>query len=74
MARSPMREKLAEAQYFRTKMDQNASATFFKYELSAFLTAARTVLQYFRAECCKARDQERYDKKMADRTLRFSSA
>jgi hypothetical protein len=47
-------EKLDEAQYFLEGMIQAQSAQderAFRYELSAFLSAARTVLQYAFAEC-----------------------
>ncbi len=72
MGQSPMREKLAEARYFRAGMDRNANdLTPFKCELSAFLTAARTVLQYLRDECGNAGRQGWYDNKMADQMFRF---
>jgi hypothetical protein len=41
------KDKLSEAKHFYSKMkEQNADRNIFCYNLSAFLTAARTVLQY----------------------------
>ena len=67
-----MRAKLEEARYFRARMDQTVDhRTAFTYELSAFLTATRTVLQYLREECVKAGNKGWYDGKMGDQTLGF---
>ena len=72
MLQSPMNEKLEEARYFRTEMDQNANnSILFKFLLSAFLTAARSVMLYVHAECSKEGGRRWYDKKMADHMLRF---
>lgn len=38
--------KIQEAEYFLSRMSENNERPFFNYNLSAFLTAARSVLQY----------------------------
>jgi len=53
-------------------MERNASnRQSFTYELSAFLTAARSVLQYLHRECSRLGDAHWYDSNVADPTLRF---
>ncbi len=55
MEQSGVDEKLDEARYFRAHMDKYVNdPVCFKYELSAFLTAARTVMQYLLEECKEA--------------------
>ena len=72
MVQSMMRRKLHEARYFRRWMERNASDRLsFTYELSAFLTAARTVLQYLHRECCHLGEPNWYESQMANGTLRF---
>ena len=77
MEQSGMHKKLAEARYFRRRMDEHVNdPVFFKYEMSAFLTAARTVMQYLHKECKKKgrRCKKWYDhqiSKGSNKTLRF---
>ncbi len=72
MAQSWIRKKLHEARYFRRGMDENANdPTSFDHELSAFLTAARSVLQYLAVECNGTGQQAWYERKMANDILRF---
>ena len=73
MEQSGMDEKLAEARYFRARMDEHVSyPVCFKYEMSAFLTAARTVMQYLHRECKKKGHCSWYDRQMnINKTLRF---
>jgi hypothetical protein len=65
------REKIAEAEHFLTRMEstRNTPATF-RRELSAFLTAARSVLQYANREACRRPGgQAWYDNAVAGHTL-----
>jgi hypothetical protein len=54
--------KLREAEYFLGHMRPNEQYDQpFQYNLSAFLTAARSVLQYARKEVCGTPNQQWYD-------------
>jgi len=60
---SDIRVKYKEAQYFLGKMQEESSnPEHFRYELSAFLTAARSVLQYIHKGVKGARAQAWYDR------------
>ena len=39
-------DKIAEADHFLARMNQSPEAPSFRYELSAFLSASRSALQY----------------------------
>ena len=72
MEQSVMRQKLDEAEYFRRGMDRVANCpTSFRHELSAFLSAARTVMQYLTKECEKEGCLRWYEDKMDDQMFKF---
>jgi len=57
------REKLREAKYFYSKMiEEQLNVEYFKHNLSAFLSSARSVLQYALNEAQIKRRQSWYDK------------
>lgn len=67
-------EKIDEAAHFRQRMAQvESDDVAFRYELSAFLSAARSVLQYARKEAApKAGGKVWYDARMtSSRVLQF---
>ena len=61
-------DKIDEAAYFRRGMSRvESDPTAFRYELSAFMTAARTVLDYARRAASRHRKgQEWYRKRLKD--------
>lgn len=65
--------KLNETEYFLRGMQREKNEPdHFRYELSAFLSAARSVLQYACKEAeSKQGGQKWYDQHMQDRVLRF---
>lgn len=67
-------EKIKEAEYFYNKLlSCQENSDHFKYNLSAFLTAARSVLQYAREEAVtKNHGQQWYDRRVSgDKVLSF---
>jgi hypothetical protein len=57
------REKLREAKYFYSKMiEEQLNVEYFKHNLSAFLSSARSVLQYALNEAQIKKRQSWYDK------------
>lgn len=67
------RQKLTEARYFLERMfSERGNHSAVSHELSAFLAAARSVLQYALDEAkAKPGGQQWYDQAMADPLLRF---
>ena len=60
------RDKLDEAQYFYGQMlDSLSDVRVFRYNFSAFLTAARSAMQYALCEATKAGHQDWYDDQVA---------
>ncbi|MEK6280353.1 MAG: hypothetical protein AABN95_08375 [Acidobacteriota bacterium] len=67
-------EKIAEAEYFYSRMKQEQNdRTGFRYNLSAFLSAARSVLQYALEEArTKPGGKQWYDSQVSNHaTIRF---
>jgi len=65
------RRKIAEAEYFLARMEENRdSHEYFYYNLSAFLSASRSVLQFALEEAkIKAGGQAWYDQIMQANTV-----
>ena len=62
--------KLDEAQYFLDRLGQLPEPDSFRYELSAFLSAARSALQYALEEAkTKPGGQAWYDAQVSGKTL-----
>jgi hypothetical protein len=62
--------KIQEAEYFLSQMCENNERPFFNYNLSAFLTAARSVLQYaFEESKTKPNGKSWYDPAIQNRPV-----
>jgi len=60
------RYKIGEARFFLARMDESVEdREAFRYYLSAFLSAARSVLQYAKEESIKKDRQQWYDETVA---------
>jgi hypothetical protein len=60
------RYKIGEAKFFLARMEKSVhDREAFQYYLSAFLTAARPVLQYAKEESCKKGRQQWYEETVA---------
>lgn len=64
-------QKLEEARFFFEKMTHNQSDPDFTYYLSAFLSAARSVLQILYKRCKKQRKCSWYVDQVKDETVKF---
>lgn len=64
------REKLREAKYFYSRMrEEQLNVEYFKHNLSAFLSSARSVLQYALSEAQRKRRQSWYDECISNSTI-----
>ena len=65
------KQKLGEAKFFFQKMADNKIDPDFTFYLSAFLSAARTVLQLLLAECKKRKKQSWYNSRVNNEIIKF---